>query len=114
MFADEKIFHHVRVVNKYIYIFFRIQTKIRTTEKENSRLNRLIGPYRQTLEKYEAETRFMSSKSDSDIVKKFSKLLDQQSTKLKMKQITKLRSDIVQLRKVNLERISWQIFQYFD
>lgn len=82
------------------FVIFRERAKTETLEKQNSKLQKLIGPYRQLLEKYEAESK-SSTQSDTELMQKYSKSLDQQNHKLKVKQIIKLRSDVTQLKKVN-------------
>lgn len=83
----------------YIFIF-RERSKVEVLEEQNSKLQKLIEPYRQILEKYEAENK-SSGQNDTELIQKYSKNLEQQNHKLKMKQIIKLRSDVTQLKKVN-------------
>ena len=81
--------------------FFREKSKTTALEAQNSKLQKQIGPYRQQLEMYEAENKTGNAKNEVDLVEKYTKLLDQQNQKLKMRQIMKLRNDVSQLKKVS-------------
>lgn len=82
--------------------FFRSEkSKTSNLESQNTKLQKLIGPYRHPLEMYEAETKNQNPKSDVDLVEKYEKLLDQQNQKQKVRQIIKLRNDVGQLKKVS-------------
>lgn len=80
---------------------FREKSKTLALETQNGKLQKLIGPYRHQLEMYEAENKKINPKSDVDLVEKYTKLLDQQNQKQKMRQIIKLRNDVSQLKKVS-------------
>lgn len=70
-------------------------------ESQNSKLQKLIGPFRHQLEMFEAENKSMNPKCDVDLMEKYTKLLDQHNQKQKTRQIIKLRNDVSQLKKVS-------------